>query len=140
MGAFFESKMSFDLMYIQSIAKGIPIVIRLHDSGDFYSPEYVEKWRRIIAMFPDILFYAYSKSHRWLDDMPGNFFLIPSLGGKDDHLILGRPHAKVVPENYQLKSGEVFGTEDEISNLHSVIVNKKTLCLKAHGAKRGLVR
>jgi hypothetical protein len=121
-------------------AKGKPIVVRIHDSGDFYSPEYVEKWRRIIAMFPDVLFYCYSKSHRWLLDMPSNFFLIPSMGGKDDHLIVDKPHAKVVPENYKLAHGEVFGTEDEISNLHAVVVDRKVVCLKAHGAKRRNVK
>lgn len=137
---YFVPSMILELTGIQTKAKGKPIVIRLHDSGDFYSPDYVNKWREIVAMFPNITFYCYSKSHRWLTDMPSNFFCIPSLGGKDDHLLEGKPHAKVVPEGYNLKPGEVFGSEDEISNLYSVVVDKKVLCLVAHGARRKQVR
>ena len=37
--------------------------IRIHDSGDFYSPKYVEKWMQIAEALPGVKFYAYTKSH-----------------------------------------------------------------------------
>ena len=35
---------------------------RIHVSGDFYSAEYVAKWRKIIAARPDVTFYTYTRS------------------------------------------------------------------------------
>lgn len=37
-------------------------LFRLHTSGDFYSPEYAEKWYGIASNMPDINFYAYTKA------------------------------------------------------------------------------
>ena len=39
-------------------------LVRLHVSGDFYSVEYVNKWREVIRRMPDVHFYAYTKSWR----------------------------------------------------------------------------
>lgn len=67
--------------------------IRIHSSGDFYSIEYILKWISIMLDNPDIIFYAYTKSvphfqavNRTID-IPDNFRLIYSKGGKYDHLI-----------------------------------------------------
>lgn len=38
--------------------------VRIHSSGDFYSPEYVEKWTQIADQFPDVRFYTYTRSWR----------------------------------------------------------------------------
>lgn len=41
-------------------------VVRIHASGDFISQEYVEAWAEIARDFPEINFYAYTKSlDRW---------------------------------------------------------------------------
>lgn len=126
---------------IKAEKKNRLVLVRLHDGGDFYSEEYVGLWVRIMEYFPDILFYAYSKSHAMLTNMPSNFLLIPSLGGKDDHLLADKPCAKVVPENgYQLQRGEVWGSEDEVVNLYNVCMRKKTICMRAHGARKGRVK
>jgi hypothetical protein len=37
---------------------------RIHVSGDFFSPEYVAKWREIATSRPDVTFYAYTRSWR----------------------------------------------------------------------------
>ena len=37
-------------------------VVRVHDSGDFYSQEYVNAWKSIARAFPATIFYAYTKS------------------------------------------------------------------------------
>ena len=36
-------------------------VVRIHESGDFYSIEYVEKWDNIAKQLPQVKFYAYTK-------------------------------------------------------------------------------
>jgi hypothetical protein len=66
--------------------------IRIHDSGDFYSDDYVDAWLRIIRATPHVTFYAYTKSvdrfrRRVEPDPPANFLWVYSLGGKEDHLI-----------------------------------------------------
>lgn len=37
-------------------------VVRVHESGDFYSQEYADKWSRIAALCPNVKFFAYTKS------------------------------------------------------------------------------
>jgi hypothetical protein len=66
------------------------IYVRIHDSGDFYSPSYFAKWIEIAKLNPDVRFYAYTKSHSFIRDVftiPSNMDLIYSLGSKNDELI-----------------------------------------------------
>ena len=37
--------------------------VRIHESGDWYSQEYLDKWIQIAAAFPKITFLAYTKSY-----------------------------------------------------------------------------
>ena len=62
-----------------------PTAIRIHDTGDFYSQEYFDKWVDVASSNPDILFYAYTKSlHLDFSKRPSNLKLIGSVGGKYD--------------------------------------------------------
>jgi hypothetical protein len=60
-----------------------PAAVRIHESGDFYSPEYFEEWLEVARRFPDLTFYAYTKA--WdivlprLAELPDNFVVIFSL-------------------------------------------------------------
>jgi len=38
-----------------------PRFVRIHQSGDFYSQEYIDKWVEIIKQVPELIFYSYSK-------------------------------------------------------------------------------
>lgn len=40
---------------------------RIHESGDFYSQEYISKWEAIVAYNHDVSFYAYTKREHDLD-------------------------------------------------------------------------
>jgi hypothetical protein len=65
------------------------LVIRIHDSGDFYSMEYIRKWLEIIHRNADVQFYAYTKQvpiFRRLE-LPINFTVIYSEGGLADDRI-----------------------------------------------------
>jgi hypothetical protein len=66
--------------------------IRIHDSGDMYSDDYVAAWLRIMRATPAVTFYAYTKAvdrfRRLVEpDPPANFLWVYSLGGKEDHLV-----------------------------------------------------
>ena len=64
--------------------------LRVHDSGDFYSLEYLKKWIAIAEKNPQTFFYAYTKVHPILamvGELPGNFGIIKSYGGKWDEQI-----------------------------------------------------
>jgi hypothetical protein len=63
--------------------------LRIHDSGDFYSKEYLNKWLEIIKARPNIEFYAYTKNRPLFEGLklPSNFIIIRSFGGKYDKSI-----------------------------------------------------
>ncbi len=60
-------------------------VVRIHESGDFYNQTYLENWFSISIMFPDVVFYAYTKSyHLDFTLRPKNFIVLLS----DDNKLL----------------------------------------------------
>jgi len=83
--------------------------VRIHDSGDFFSPEYFRTWVEIALATPDVFFYAYTKEVEMVKTfgaLPLNFVIIFSMGGKQDHLIdvnVDR-HAEVFPTLADLES------------------------------------
>jgi hypothetical protein len=74
---------------LNKLKKDKQTYIRIHDSGDFYSPAYFQKWLEIARNNPSIRFYAYTKSHSFIRgiELPENFDLIFSLGSTKDELI-----------------------------------------------------
>lgn len=63
--------------------------VRIHSSGDFYSREYLMKWKSLALDHNDLIFYCYTKSIPLFlgEFFPDNFRIIYSTGGKYDHLI-----------------------------------------------------
>lgn len=66
--------------------------IRIHDSGDFFSDDYLRAWLRICKARPDNTFYAYTKEvdrfRRLVEPAPPpNFLWVYSYGGVEDHLL-----------------------------------------------------
>ena len=74
---------------IQEVRQSRATHIRIHDSGDFYNREYMNKWFSIIEAMPDVKFYAYTKMVEMFKHAhkPRNLGIIYSFGGKQDHLI-----------------------------------------------------
>jgi len=77
-----------DKMTAEIVKKRVDI-LRVHDSGDYYSNEYIDKWMTIARALPHVRFYSYTKSiPLFLDrDIPSNFDIIFSEGGTRDNLI-----------------------------------------------------
>ena len=59
----FESKLSSEIEKKKGVydRKNTNMVIRWHDSGDFFSSEYFDLAMKLARRFPDIQFYAYTK-------------------------------------------------------------------------------
>ena len=72
-------------------------VVRLHDAGDFYSQSYLDAWAKVARAYPDVIFYAYTKSlHLDLSVVPSNLRITQSFGGRYDNLVnLGKPHSRI---------------------------------------------
>jgi hypothetical protein len=74
---------------LAKVKKDKQTYVRIHDSGDFYSPTYFQKWLEIARLNPTVRFYAYTKSHSFIRgiELPENMDLIFSLGSTKDELI-----------------------------------------------------
>lgn len=90
--------------------------VRIHDSGDFFSRPYFEAWVRIAEITPDVFFYAYTKEVAMVKEyqLPKNFVIIFSMGGKQDHLIdiSTDRHADVFPTLEALHEAGYTDQED----------------------------
>jgi hypothetical protein len=116
----FEVKDSFLEKWLKRGGKAV----RIHDSGDFFSEQYLELWVRIAEIQLDVLFYAYTKEVAMVKrkDLPNNFIVIFSMGGKQDGLIdvENDRHAEVFP-NLDLLN-EAGYTDQEKSDLLAVLL------------------
>lgn len=81
-------------------------IVRIHDSGDFYSVSYLQKWIDVATRTPEKQFYAYTKSVRFFlgKELPPNFRVIFSYGGMDDHLINPKIH----------RHARIFNSKEEL--------------------------
>jgi hypothetical protein len=119
----FHSLMSLEISSkkIAAARKGKQLVIRIHDSGDFYSGAYTDKWLRIMDTFPDVKFYAYTKMvamfrhiRKTRPDLPSNFTLIYSEGGRQDKLIRETSrHSRVFESVEELEAAGYDNASDD---------------------------
>ena len=95
-------KKTFVYDLIKLIDKSKNLVFRYHESGDFYSQDYLNKAFQIAIKRPKVFFYAYSKSTKKLNfkNRPKNFRLIDSLCLK-----ASKHKAKVIFENDSIPKG-----------------------------------
>jgi hypothetical protein len=99
------------------------ILIRVHDSGDFYSETYHRAWYLIASQYetnPRVKFYAYTKMVQQSLGLsalaPKNFRLIFSYGGSEDsHIDTEKHYHSRVFESLEALSqaGYIDGTHDD---------------------------
>lgn len=97
---------NFVQMMSAEIRKKKAKYVRVHDSGDYYSRSYRDKWFEIARLNSDVRFYSYTNS---LDlfrnvDIPPNFDLIFSDGGSLRHTI----------DKEKERHSIVFGTKSQL--------------------------
>lgn len=111
--------------------------VRVHSSGDFFSQAYFDAWMDVARARPAVLFYAYTKSLKFVrdtkDGVPENFKLVASLGGKFDYLIdkLGLPRVFVVAHP---EVAEDLGLEIDHDDTHAMRADGD-FALLIHGAQ-----
>ena len=105
---------------IQSNRKNINKV-RIHESGDFYHPLYLQAWLNVAKLNKDLKFYCYSKSLDFFLEvlLPNNFYMVASYGGRYDYLI---------DQGYFTKYSKVVFSEDEANKLNLQIDKDDSLC------------
>ena len=111
-----------------------PTHVRIHDSGDFYSIEYLLKWVDIANTNKDVIFYAYTKSIPFfkgtfqgkpLIKVPKNLKIIFSEGSKKDILINNNTdrHARIFKDvTTLLKAGYIDASNNDLNAIQD---NKK---------------
>ena len=80
----FVERMTATILHIAKGTRKKQIIVRIHESGDFYNKEYTEKWLAIMdncKADKRIKFIAYTKSFRYFDGvkLPKNFSLRASV-------------------------------------------------------------
>jgi hypothetical protein len=96
-------------------------IVRIHDSGDFYSEEYFMHWILLADLLPQHVFYAYTKSWhetaywRYLNReyrLPHNFQLVYSYGGKHDAKLATYNEKELARGRRPLPTSKIFLTEE----------------------------
>ena len=111
--------------------------VRIHESGDFFSQAYFDAWLRVAQENDNIVFYAYTKSLPFwikrLNEIPPNFKLTASRGGKADDLIekYGLKEARVVKSH---EEAEALGLEVDEDDSHAW-ASDDSFALLIHGTQ-----
>jgi len=123
----------------KAVRKGARAV-RIHDSGDFYSFEYIQAWFRIAKHCPEVTFYAYTKMIPFVKVayakglVPANFRLIQSLGGVADRNIdHSLPHSRIFMNTDELSSAGYADASE--SDAPAAFGTNPNIGLIIHGAK-----
>jgi len=109
-------------------------ILRLHDSGDFYSVDYLNKWIQIAKDNKNVIFYAYTKSipffkrSKEMDTtflLPKNLIIIFSEGSKKDNLINTDTdrHSRIFKDINEMKKQGYINASD--NDLNAITKNKK---------------
>lgn len=104
---------------VEELVKKKADYLRIHDSGDYYSNEYIYKWFAIANALPHVRFYSYTKSiPLFLDKtIPENMDIIFSEGSKKDELIDVNIH----------RHSRIFSEKSELENAGYVDASKNDL-------------
>ena len=132
-------KLDFEGM-VTAIYEAVPSdldICRVHVGGDFFNQKYFEAWLQVARLYPNKLFYAYTKSIPYwvanLGDIPENFILNASRGSRADNLI-DKHLLKVAEVVYSLEDAAAKGLEIDHDELHA-IQDTGSFALLLHGTQ-----
>jgi hypothetical protein len=115
-------------------------LVRVHESGDYYTELYMHAWMNAARNYSNMQFYSYTKSlGMWYNlrkYMPKNMYLTASWGGVLDSMIAQYPrtfkrHARVV-----YTEQEAIDLDLEIDHDDSHCLGDKPFALLVHGSQR----
>ena len=107
----FFRRLSAEIFYQAELGDmdGYSIAIRWHDSGDFFSPEYLDMAFNLARKFPSVNFYAYTKmAGAMLSQKPDNFIINWSVGA---HTSQQKQISAHDPEMAFTKNSRIFPTK-----------------------------
>ena len=109
---------------IQKARKKTTKLVRIHESGDFFNAAYLQAWIMVAQVNHDLKFYAYSKNLPLFVglELPSNFYLTASYGGKFDYLI---------DEGVFTRYSKVFMTEDDANRAGLEVDHDDSHCFGA---------
>ena len=129
-----------DLIDVSLLSQSQKDLIRVHESGDFWTENYMRAWMMVAQSRPQQTFYAYTKSlgmwYNLRDIIPSNFYLTASCGGTLDYLI------PKYPDVYQRVAYVVYTEEEakerglEVDHDDSHCLGDKPFALLVHGSQR----
>jgi len=141
--AYTDSKLAVDNMaalILASIDVYDEDLVRIHESGDFWTEQYLMAWMEVARQRPNKIFYAFTKSlNMWLnqaENIPSNFFLTASIGGQLDSLIPGREHIFTRRAYVVYTEEEAEAQSLEIDHDDSHCLGNKPFALLVHGSQR----
>ena len=126
-----------DLSLTMTVPKQL---VRIHESGDFWTENYMRAWAMVAAQRPQQQFYAYTKSlgmwYNLRDQIPSNLYLTASHGGTLDYLIPKYPDVfkRVAYVVYTEKQAAERGLEIDHDDSHCL--GNKPFALLVHGSQR----
>lgn len=93
--------------------------VRVHDSGDYYSREYMNKWFKIAEINPSVKFYSYTNMVQLVNEakvknsIPDNYDFIFSDSGKQrDQIKPTDRHTKIFKSLRELKAANYVDCSD----------------------------
>lgn len=102
--------------HLPPLPKGCKAV-RIHASGDFFNQAYFDLWLMYCASYPEVEFWAYTKSLMYwvkrISHIPSNLILTASYGGRHDWLI----------EMHRLKYVRIFESEEAVGEAYVIDTN-----------------
>ena len=113
-------------------------ILRMHESGDFFTQDYFDAWMKVAEKRKDILFYGYTKAIGFLvkrkNVLPKNFRLVGSVGGTQDDILFANP---------DIRKAYIVETEQEARdrklnidiNDYLAIGGQKDFALLLHGVQ-----
>ena len=127
-------------LILSSLAPHKEGLVRIHESGDFWTELYMMAWISVARQEPTRTFYAFTKSlNMWLnlaDEIPDNLFLTASIGGQLDSLIPGRESIFIRRAYVVYTEGEAMLRNLEIDHDDSHCLGNKPFALLVHGSQR----
>jgi hypothetical protein len=109
--------------------------VRIHESGDFYSQSYLDRWKEVARQCESKQFFCFTKSMHldlW-SHLPQNLQILQSYGSKHDHLI-NKSHAtsRALKPQEQAKETEVFCTGSGCGDQCTLCIPKSNIHLVEH--------
>lgn len=129
-----------DLIDLSLSMQPVRKLVRVHESGDFFTENYLRAWLMVAQSRPQQTFYAFTKSlgmwYNLKDIIPSNFYLTASYGGALDYLLPKYPDVYKRIAYVVYTEQEAIDRGLEVDHDDSHCFGDKPFALLVHGSQR----